>query len=221
MSRRERRTVETRTAILAAARALFDERGYHETTVDDIAARADVAQRTFFRYFPTKEAVLFGPAEDIRTLMLAELAARPADEEPLRSLLAAACRTMPLVEERRAELDWAFGVMRDQLDAIREPATIRAQFAAELAEAVAVRMGVSLDDDPRPLAWSGLAMSCFGATMRACSGTDRPVREAFDELLAMTHAALGSALEDHHGSGADAPAAGGGPACDVATVGAA
>ncbi len=220
MSRRERRTVETRTAILAAARALFDERGYHETTVDDIAARADVAQRTFFRYFPTKEAVLFGPAEDIRALMLAELAARPLDEAPLRSLLAAICRTMPLVEERRADLDWAFSVMREQLDAIREPATIKAQFAAELAEAVAVRMGVSLDDDPRPLAWSGLAMSCFGATMRACSGTDRPVREAFDELLAVTSVALGSALDAGHEPRAAAGDAGTEAARDVATVGA-
>src|SRR5215210_5590611 len=50
-SRRERRAVETRAAIVEAARSLFEEQGFADTTVDEIAGRADIAPRTFFRYF--------------------------------------------------------------------------------------------------------------------------------------------------------------------------
>jgi AcrR family transcriptional regulator len=57
-SRRERKKDETRERIAAAAIALFRERGFAATTVDEIAQRADVAKGTFFNHFPRKEAVL-------------------------------------------------------------------------------------------------------------------------------------------------------------------
>src|SRR2546425_227876 len=56
---RERHMDRTRAAIVDAALALFSEQGFTETTVDAIAERADVGRRTFFRYFPAKESVLF------------------------------------------------------------------------------------------------------------------------------------------------------------------
>src|ERR1700674_3536142 len=56
--RRERRRVETRERIYRAALTLFAERGYLETTVEDITDAADVGKGTFFNYFPTKEHVL-------------------------------------------------------------------------------------------------------------------------------------------------------------------
>lgn len=58
LSRRERKKDETRTRIFRAAVALFREKGFEATTIDDIIERADVAKGTFFNYFPRKESVL-------------------------------------------------------------------------------------------------------------------------------------------------------------------
>ena len=57
-SRRERHRAETRERLFRAALQLFAERGYLETTVEDITDAADVGKGTFFNYFPTKEHVL-------------------------------------------------------------------------------------------------------------------------------------------------------------------
>jgi AcrR family transcriptional regulator len=56
--RRERRRAEIRERLFRAALRLFAERGYLETTVEDITEAADVGKGTFFNYFPTKEHVL-------------------------------------------------------------------------------------------------------------------------------------------------------------------
>jgi AcrR family transcriptional regulator len=58
LSRRERKKLETQGNLMDAALRLFCERGYEETTVEDITEAADVAKGTFFNYFPTKDAVL-------------------------------------------------------------------------------------------------------------------------------------------------------------------
>ena len=56
---RARKRQRTREQIVDAAMSLFAERGYHATTIAEIATAADVAPRTFFAYFPSKEAVVF------------------------------------------------------------------------------------------------------------------------------------------------------------------
>lgn len=86
-SLRQRHADRTRTSIITAALELFDERGFAAATVDDIAASADIAPRTFFRYFPTKEAVLYHDSDEIASRTRDLLLARPIDEPPHRSLL--------------------------------------------------------------------------------------------------------------------------------------
>ncbi len=88
-SLRQRKKDATHQAIGDAAWELFAERGYDETSINDIAERANVAPRTFFRYYPTKEAVLYPEFADLLIQMRKAFNARPADEPVLHSLLAA------------------------------------------------------------------------------------------------------------------------------------
>ena len=58
LSRRERKKLETRQALLESAQILFREKGFDRTTVEEITGRADVAKGTFFNYFSSKEVLL-------------------------------------------------------------------------------------------------------------------------------------------------------------------
>jgi AcrR family transcriptional regulator len=80
---RERKKVKTRLAIEDAALELFEERGYEATTVDEIAARAEVSTTTFFRYFPTKADVLLGDHGIQLPAIRQAIVDRPAPESDL------------------------------------------------------------------------------------------------------------------------------------------
>ncbi|WP_374158176.1 TetR family transcriptional regulator [Mycobacterium sp. G7A2] len=73
---RERKKIRTRETVRREAFRLFESNGYAQTTVDQIAEAADVSPRTFFRYFPTKESVLFSD-DLLEPIIEAFLAAPP------------------------------------------------------------------------------------------------------------------------------------------------
>ena len=83
---RQRKKDSSRRAIEDAAWELFAEKGYEETSINDIAERADVAPRTFFRYFPTKEAVMYPQIEQLLQSVGDAFRKRPADEPIITSL---------------------------------------------------------------------------------------------------------------------------------------
>ncbi len=81
------RMARTKRALADAAVDLFIRQGYEETSIEEIAAAAGVSRRTFFRYFPTKEAVILEPMVDDINQFVERLEARPRDESILDSLL--------------------------------------------------------------------------------------------------------------------------------------
>jgi AcrR family transcriptional regulator len=108
---RERKKARTREALRDAAMALFTRQGFDRTTVEEIAEACEVSPRTFFRYFPTKEDVLFADADDRRGILLAVLADRPADEPPVVALHAAMRALASDYRHDRAELVARFKVV--------------------------------------------------------------------------------------------------------------
>lgn len=86
-SLRERKKARTRASIREHAVRLFREQGYQATTVEQIAAAAEVSPSTFFRYFPTKEDVVL--QDDLDQRMLETLSKQPADMAPLAAIRAA------------------------------------------------------------------------------------------------------------------------------------
>lgn len=95
--RRERRKQEVRERILGAAESLFLEQGFDATTVDQIAAAADVAQKTFFNHFSTKLAV-FEEFASARVALFGEV------------VLAVRARPGSTLDR----LEFTFGLMADQ-----------------------------------------------------------------------------------------------------------
>src|SRR6267142_716815 len=80
---RQRKKERTREAIARAAHELFAERGYHATTLPDIAEAADVSTRTIFAYFPSKEDILFSDFPLMKDALARALDERPEGEEAL------------------------------------------------------------------------------------------------------------------------------------------
>jgi AcrR family transcriptional regulator len=72
----------TRAALFAAAQRLFAERGFEATTVRDIAATANVTERTFYRYFDGKEGLLAGEFESWLEILSTQIKTRPRTEAP-------------------------------------------------------------------------------------------------------------------------------------------
>jgi len=81
---RERKKAKTRASIQEHALRLFHERGYEETTVEQIADAAEVSPSTFFRYFPTKEDVVMYDALD--PLLIEAFRAQPAELGPIQAM---------------------------------------------------------------------------------------------------------------------------------------
>jgi AcrR family transcriptional regulator len=80
---RERKRRQTRERLTRVAMALFLERGFEATTLDDIASAADISRRSFFHYFASKEDVVFAWQEESTAALIAAVAARPANESML------------------------------------------------------------------------------------------------------------------------------------------
>jgi AcrR family transcriptional regulator len=107
MGLRELKKTRTREAVQRAAMRLFDAKGYAGTTVEQIAAAAEISTATFYRYYSDKEDIVFG--DDDRALVEEVIAARPPDETVADSLGAVFLR---LAAEFEADKDAVIVRMR-------------------------------------------------------------------------------------------------------------
>src|SRR5258706_16363107 len=85
-----------------AALELYRERGFDQTTVTEIAERAGLTERTFFRYFADKREVLFWDQENLRELYVRTIEAAPDSASPIESWSASLDASAPLFEQRHA-----------------------------------------------------------------------------------------------------------------------
>jgi AcrR family transcriptional regulator len=88
--------------LTSAAIELFDEQGYEATTVAEIAERAGLTKRTFFRYFSDKREVLFSGSHELQRRWLEGVAAAPADATPLAAVAAGLDPVAEMFAERHA-----------------------------------------------------------------------------------------------------------------------
>ncbi|MCC6217128.1 MAG: TetR family transcriptional regulator [Polyangiaceae bacterium] len=102
--RRALRKAETRRTIDRAALALFRERGFDATTVDEIASAAGIGRRTFFRYFASKEDLMFPYQAERERELRRIFAAAGAEEAPIAAVRRAALALARVYSEERADI---------------------------------------------------------------------------------------------------------------------
>jgi AcrR family transcriptional regulator len=86
---------------------LYGERGFDSTTVEEIATRAGLTERTFFRYFADKREVLFGGAHELQEFLVAHVLEAPASRSPLEVIASAYMAAGDDIFEARREFSRA------------------------------------------------------------------------------------------------------------------
>ena len=157
---RERKKHRTRELIASTALALFSERGYHATTVADIAAAADVSERTVFGYFATKEDLLFADHLALEQDLAQALEARSPDASALDTLRAFVVENVSRLDEQ-ARIRWEI-VSHDEL-LLSHQRMRQAAFGEVIAAAIAHELGEKVDD-LRPQLVTAAVITAFTAT---------------------------------------------------------
>ncbi|WUP44010.1 TetR family transcriptional regulator [Streptomyces sp. NBC_00259] len=159
---RERKKLKTRTAIRRAMYRLIAEQSYEATTIEQIAAAAEVSPSTVFRYFPSKEDIVL--ADEYDEAIERALRTRPVDEPPLdslRAILTAAVSRM--LENEPQEMHLRTKLMAE-VPALRARMTeTMAETSQSLARPLADRAG----RDPDDLEVRVFAASVMGALREA------------------------------------------------------
>jgi AcrR family transcriptional regulator len=159
---RERKKLRTREQITEAAIALFADRGFDGTTVDDIAAAADVSRRTFFRYFARKEDVVLAWKQETAAELRDALAARPPGQSPLEAVEGALI-TVATGYGRELTL----GLLRLFERPLELPHSEYTAWDEVLATGLAQRMDVDPERDPRPRLIAAVGFAVLLATVQS------------------------------------------------------
>jgi AcrR family transcriptional regulator len=170
---------------------LFCERGFEQATVAEIAARAGLTERTFFRHYADKREVLFGGSSSLTGLLAQSVADAPATARPMDAIAAALATAGELFAER---LDHARQRQRiiDAHADLQERELIKlASLAAALAEALRQR-GVG-DPAARLAAEAGVAVFKVAFDRWIEENNAAPLSDIIDESLAELKAVTAAA----------------------------
>ena len=184
---RERARRAMRAELAMLAQDLFADKGYEQTTIDDLVAAAGISRRTFFRYFTSKEDLMLGKYDAWSQMLAEALAARPVDEPVWESLR----RTFDVVVEHfedatLAERALAIEKIIHEIPALSASELERiSRVQGELAELVGARIGLQAFTDPRPAVIAGAALTCVLAAKDVWMTTDRgrPFGALLDEAM--------------------------------------
>lgn len=196
---RERKKQRTRTTLIDAAVKLCLEQGYEKTTVDQIAAAADVSSRTFSRYFATKDAVYLAQLDSLIRGVAAELELVPRDVSPVRALRDAHLALLGKVESGRAPglSSSGLALMLHVINSTNELKLAAGEIQdPEVVRALADRMGV--EPTSRRLrmvnsVWAAIIVTgCGDLTLDSMGGSLGPalmaqrITDSYDQFRALT-----------------------------------
>ena len=181
---------DSRGRLEQAAFDLFAERGFENTTVAEIAERAGLTERTFFRQYSDKREVLFAGGSEFQELVVSAIATAPAWLPPIDAVAAGLDAAAALLEERRA-----FARMRQAIIAanaeLRERELIKlASLSAAIADTLRGR-GLA---DPAARLTAEVAIAVFRVAFERWLddgnqlGLPQIMRESLDELKAQVGA---------------------------------
>jgi len=188
-SLRERKKLATRRSLRRHALDLVAKRGFANVTVEDIAEAADVSPRTFFNYFPSKEAVLFGADPDRAATLRDRLVHAAPGAAALDALRVVIAEDAQAVADELRELGGNPVLWLRRMKEARADPHLRAAHAAQMAmieravtEGLAQRLGVDPELDPYPalLAASGASVFRSSISFWAGSGGTVPLTELID-----------------------------------------
>ncbi len=143
-SLRERKKQRTREALQTVALSLFERNGFDATTIAEVAAKADVSPRTVFRYFSTKQDLVFGDATGDLERLLDALASRPAGEAPFAAVAAALIELAPSLDNDLTARRWSLVTSNPVL--FVRALHISAEWATAIAAELARRQGIPEPD---------------------------------------------------------------------------
>jgi AcrR family transcriptional regulator len=164
-ARRQKR-LAVRRAIEDTAWNLFGAKGYQETTIDEIADLVGISQRTFFRYFDSKEAVLFGDWRRDNEEMGRRVEHADPALDPLAAVRAAVMSGAELLDrdrqliQTRAELTKSSPMVGSYYRQIIQP-----DWEETVTSTLARRLEVDPDVDPRPRTIAGAAAGVLNAAV--------------------------------------------------------
>lgn len=184
---RERKKRDRRRRIEDVAIELFERQGFDATTIEQVAAAADIAPRTFFSYFDTKDDVVLADYADRLGRILHELDQRPTDEPVWSALRGSFAAVASDYEAEADRLARRFGIMAATPSVQARSLQLQAGWENTLTAHLATRLAAA-SSDPAPRLLAATAVAVMRASLQhwltAPRAVELPtlVQDAFDRL---------------------------------------